>query len=320
MSAGTATLRPAPTATGLDALRRQVLADHLTDHSPGWVAYRTVASVAVWCGASAAGLLVDRWWMWALVWWVQALCLVGSYSAMHEGTHGSLARSRARNHILAACWGLTILWNAALWRQFHLAHHAHTGTDRDPEPREEVRTPARYLVGVPLAGVWFLVAQWVISARAAVTGSTPGWGRSSGRRAARLNGVVLLFWTGLIVAAAVAEPGLMLRLWMGPCIVAVLVVAPGTGITEHFGCASSRGGGPPATDPFVTTRSVVTNPVVRFLFWQNNYHAAHHAFPAVPAHHAARVHRLVAGRTVHLSPGYVRFHLTTIRQLAGGGR
>lgn len=320
MSPDTAVHPVGPSGGGLDVVRRQILADHLTDHSPGSVAFRTVASVAVWCGATAGGFLADRWWVWAAAWWVQALCLVGSYSAMHEGTHGALARSRARNQVLAAAWGLTILWNAALWRQFHLAHHAHTGTERDPEPQEEATTVAQYLVGIPLAGVWFVVAQWVISARAAITGRTPEWGRTSGRGAARRNGAVLLVWTAAIVAATVAQPGLMLRLWIGPYLMAVLLVAPGTGITEHYGCGSARREGSVANDPFATTRSVITNPAVRFLFWQNNYHAAHHAFPAVPAHHAARLHRLVAGRTIHVSPGYVGFHVQNIRQLAGRTR
>ena len=300
----------------LHALRNLIRADHLTDPSPGRVALRTAGLVAIWCGSSAAGFALGRWWVWLAAWWLQALLLVGSYSAMHEGTHGCLSRSRRRNQLLAAAWGLTILWNAALWRQFHLAHHAHTGTDRDPEPHEEATSVLRYLFGIPLAGIGFAVAQWVISARAACTGVTPDWGRTSGRRAARRNGTALLVWTAALIAATAAQPGLVLRLWLGPYLLAVLLVAPATGITEHYGC--ERGGR--GSDPFSVTRSVVTNPVVRFVFWQNNYHAAHHAFPAVPAHHAARLHRAVAERTVHLSSGYVRFHLSQLRALAARAR
>jgi len=301
---------------GLDGLRRQVRAEHLTDHSAGWVAYRTAALVAIWCGSSAAGFALGRWWVWAAAWWVQALCLVGSYSAMHEGTHGSLARRRTWNQVLAAAWGLTILWNAALWRQFHLAHHAHTGTDRDPEPSEEATSVGRYLLGIPLAGIGFLAVQWALSARATLSGTTPDWGRASGARAARRNGLALLLWTAVLVAAVAVQPGLVIRLWLAPYLVAVLLVAPGTGMTEHYGCA--RGGRSP--DPFAASRSIATNPVVRFLFWQNNFHAAHHAFPAVPAHHAARLHQAVAGRTVHFASGYVRFHIGELRALADRSR
>lgn len=294
------------------ALRLQVKADHLAEVSPGRAAARAVAVVAVWTGGSGIALAVDRWWAWPVVWWVQALCLVGSSSAMHEATHGALARTRRGNQILATIWGLSILFNAALWRQFHLAHHAYAGTDRDPEPQQEARTVAEYLVSIPLTGAGFVFAQWVISAKATLTGATPDWVRKSGRLSTRVNGALVLVVTAVLALAMFVEPGLVLRLWLGPYIVGLLVVAPATSITEHYGCATNGH----STDPFAYTRTVLTNPVVRFLLWQNNFHAAHHAFPAVPAHNAQRLHQLVATRTTHTSPGYLRFHLDVIRSLA----
>lgn len=310
---------PAARADDLDAVRRQIQADHLTERSPGRVVMRTLALVAIWCGASAAAAATGHWWAWGGAWWVQSLCLVGSYSAMHEATHGALARGRSRNRVLAGLWGLTILWNASLWRQFHLAHHAYTGTDRDPEPYEDATSLPRYLIGIPLAGVGFVVAQLALSTQVAFGRPAPSWLRASGRRESRINGLILLGWTALLIAATVARPGLLLQLWVGPYLLAVLLVAPATGITEHYGCRRGLGERP-VTNPFATTRTVITNRVVRFIFWQNNYHAAHHAFPNVPAHHAAELHRLVAERTIHLSPGYLRFHWGEIRQLVAARR
>jgi fatty acid desaturase len=295
-----------------ESLRRQVVAEHLTDVSPRRAALRIMAMVAIWCAGTTFGLVLEHWWAWAAAWWVQALCLVGSYSAMHEGTHGTLARSRRWNRLLAGAWGMTILWNAALWRQYHLAHHAHAGTDADPEPSTEASSALAYVTGIPLTGAGFALAQWAISARATVTGFAPAWSRGAGHRAARRNGALLLAWTAALAIAAATEPGLVLRLWLGPYLLAVLLVAPATGITEHYGCERGLG----APDPYASTRTVISNPAVRFLFWQNNFHAAHHAFPTVPAHNAPRLHRLVAGRTVHLASGYVRFHLEVVRRLA----
>ncbi len=293
-------------------LRRKVASDHLADVSRLRAAARAVALIALWIGLSGMGLALGRWWAWPLIWWVQALCLVGSYAAMHEGTHGALARSRRANEILAAVWGLTILWNASLWRQFHLAHHAYAGTDRDPEPQQEARSALGYLMAMPIMGVSFVIAQWLISAKATLTGNTPDWGRTTGRRSARINGAVLLAWTAILVAATAAQPGLVLRVWLGPYLLGVLVAAPATSVPEHYGCATDER----TTDPFATTRSVLSNPAARFILWQNNYHAAHHAFPAVPAHNALRLHELVADRTTHTSSGYLRFHLDMIRSLA----
>ena len=39
-----------------------------------------------------------------------------------------------------------------------------------------------------------------------------------------------------------------------------------------------------------TRRTVYMNPVLRFLYWNMNYHIEHHMFPMVPYHALPKLH------------------------------
>jgi fatty acid desaturase len=141
-----------------------------------------------------------------------------------------------------------------------------------------------------------------------VVGRYPAFVRTrTGRGAIRRDALVLLALTAAVVAASIAAPALVAQVWLAPLLVAVGIVLPATGMTEHYQCA--LGG-----EVFETTRSVVSNRLFRFLVWNNNFHTVHHLLPAVPFHHAPAVHRYIADRTVHLEPSYLRFHLGVLQE------
>lgn len=288
-------------------VRAFVAANGLTSRSNWRATGRTAVVVASYATATAAGLALDNPVTWLAIWLFQGCVLVGSYSAMHEASHGTLYGSSRANRILGSAWASTILVNWSLWRSFHLEHHAHTGTDQDPKLRYrlDITNPLQYLL-LPLGGLAFMGQLWFQSL-GTVFGRYPSFVRTrTGRAAIRRDGVVLLLITAVLVTAAVAAPGLLLRAWIVPLLIAVGVALPATGMTEHYHC--SLGG-----DVFDTTRSVVSNRLFRFLVWNNNFHTVHHLLPAVPFHHAPAVHRYIADQTVHLEPSYVRFHLGVLR-------
>ncbi|MBZ0237835.1 MAG: fatty acid desaturase family protein, partial [Deltaproteobacteria bacterium] len=54
--------------------------------------------------------------------------------AMHEAAHGTLFRTRWCNDVLADWLCARPVWSdTARYREHHLGHHAHTGTERDPD-------------------------------------------------------------------------------------------------------------------------------------------------------------------------------------------
>ena len=66
--------------------------------------------------------------------------------------------------------------------------------------------------------------------------------------------------------------------------------------TQHAGLAEN------VLDHRLNSRTVYMNPVLRFLYWNMNYHIEHHMFPMVPYHALPELHagaaRRHAGRRV----------------------
>jgi fatty acid desaturase len=68
--------------------------------------------------------------------------------------------------------------------------------------------------------------------------------------------------------------------------------------------------------------TIVSNPLVRFVFWNTNYHAAHHLTPGVPFHAIERVDALIAP---DVAPrwrvrSYLAFHGARLRNDPPEGR
>ncbi len=60
-----------------------------------------------------------------------------------------------------------------------------------------------------------------------------------------------------------------------------------TGITQHAGLAED------VLDHRLNSRTVYMNPVMRFIYWNMNYHIEHHMFPMVPYHALPALHEEV---------------------------
>ena len=72
-------------------------------------------------------------------------------------------------------------------------------------------------------------------------------------------------------------------------------------LAEHARC-------PTVADMLQNTRTVYTNPVMRFLAWNMPFHVEHHAYPAVPFHKLPAFHQFLKDHLVHTENGYLRFN------------
>jgi fatty acid desaturase len=63
-------------------------------------------------------------------------------------------------------------------------------------------------------------------------------------------------------------------------------------ITQHAGLEEN------VLDHRLCARTIYVNPVLRFIYWNMNYHVEHHMFPMVPYHKLPALHRL----TLHDMP------------------
>jgi fatty acid desaturase len=60
-----------------------------------------------------------------------------------------------------------------------------------------------------------------------------------------------------------------------------------TGVLQHLGLAEN------VTDHRLNTRTVLMNPVTRFIYLNMNYHIEHHMFTMVPYYRLPELHELV---------------------------
>lgn len=264
-------------------------------------AVRFAVAVALYAGAG-------RWLPLVLAWMVQAVVLTGMYSAMHEAAHRHLFTGRRANRVAGVLAGATILVDFSLYRTFHLQHHATTASADDPEPTAELRRLGSYLGVVVVAGPAFVVGLLVDLARTAL-GRQPRYVRTvAQRRAVLVDGLPLLAALAVAAVGLVLAPGPTLAWWLVPLAVTYSLPFIVTALPEHHGCDETD-------DPLGHTRTVRSNRLFRFLYWNNNFHAEHHLAPSVAYHRLPELHRHLEGRHRHLSRSYTAFHAGLVRSL-----
>ena len=69
------------------------------------------------------------------------------------------------------------------------------------------------------------------------------------------------------------------------------------GLLQHTGLADN------VIDHRLNTRTVLMNPVSRFIYWNMNYHVEHHMFPMVPYHALPRLHAAIRHDLPAPNPG-----------------
>ena len=67
--------------------------------------------------------------------------------------------------------------------------------------------------------------------------------------------------------------------------------------TQHVGLPEN------IADHRLNTRTIYLNPVLRFLYWNMNYHAEHHMYPTVPFYNLPKLHALIKDQTPPAYPG-----------------
>lgn len=243
---------------------------------------------------------------------VLALFLIGARQlglavVMHEAAHRTLFSSRRINdwagNWMAAYW---VFLGVELYRPYHLQHHAHTGSEKDPDlilrkgfPTTRAsmgRKVLRDLIGIVgikrLIGTFSLLMK-TITRRAtgevdAVTFMGTRFSRADAVRAmlgffitqSALFGV---FWV-------VGHPWLF-ALWAGAWLTTQNLVTRIRSIGEHAMTELSD-------DPFRNTRTIRTRWWERLFLAPNGvaYHLEHHLLMTVPASNLPRLHRILEER------------------------
>lgn len=236
------------------------------------------------------------------------------FAPFHECTHQTAFRSRRLNAISAWLTGVPFGMAPAVYRDFHFMHHRCTHDPaRDPEilgaPTVAVWPTA------PLAWIWMIAGLWFVWLKvgpmfrvsfspAARSDLAPRWAEPDHWASiVWQTRVVTLIWVGLLAMAVMGVRSvgwLLLALLLSHFFQAVWLTAEHTGLPHH-GTILAR------------TRTAQTAPFISWWLWNMNYHAEHHAWPAVPWHALPSVHRLVVEYVEHQSPGYWKLQFAVLK-------
>ena len=239
------------------------------------------------------------WWLVAtwLSWWTLPAALVygtlygsASDARWHECGHRTAFRTKWANDVVYHLASFMDVREPVSWRWSHHRHHADTiVVGRDPEIAYQ--RPIRFWkVFADAFGILSTTAEfrkYATNARGRLTAAEADYvpPREAGR-AVFWGRVHVAIWLTTIVWSVVTTSILPLMVIGLPSLYGrwLLVVF---GTTQHAGLAED------VLDHRLNTRTVLMNPILRFLYLNMNYHLEHHMFPAVPYHNLPRLHALI---------------------------
>ncbi|HUJ59723.1 MAG TPA: fatty acid desaturase family protein [Kofleriaceae bacterium] len=274
----------------------------------------TLAALAAWPGPLA---------------FVAAVIVLGGRQlalavAMHEGAHGTLFTRPWANHVVVDWLCARPVWSdTARYRRHHLAHHAHTGTARDPDlalaPERPmtrgslVRKLARDLAGI--TGVRRLIGLVMIDAEL-LAFDVSGAVRRAPRRSAghHLRALARNAWrpiaANLVLAGVLAATGhaWLYLAWAVAYLTMFSLVIRVRSLAEHA-CMTRT------ADELRNTRSTAAGWLARTTFapLHVNYHLEHHLLPTVPYHRLPALHRVLERRDAIPPGSRARGYLDVLR-------
>jgi fatty acid desaturase len=240
---------------------------------------------------------------------LHGVVLVFLFAPMHECTHGTAFRRRWLNSVVGSTCGFVLLRSALYFKYRHADHHTYTqDPTRDPDL---VPMPGnfRLYVGEVLGlSLWpKLVGALYRSATGRYNPLEQRFLPESERGRVTKEARILVSLYALIAAASIATGWwtAVLIYWIAPRVMAEPVLRL-VRFAEHTGMEE----GP---DPLSNTRTTLTNRIIRFLYWNMPYHAAHHLAPSVPFHALEKLHEKLPEHPVEI--GYVRVHRGLMKNL-----
>ncbi len=291
-----------------------VRAERLTETSATYSSLRLAGFLGGWVAMFLIARILDDPVSWVAAWVVQAFVFEGCNIGTHESAHNNLYRRKPLDYLAGMAWAVPVLYSYAAYRTSHLEHHKNThDPERDSEPVYERTTLVDYLGYMALSGIAYTFILLLEGAEAAL-GKGKAWMRTGRRRwLAALSTFVVLAELGLVAYGLDEAPMLTLELWGAPFLLYATFLAPMVSHPEHTDCAF----GP--SSPLLTTRTTLSNRVVRFFIWNVNLHTAHHLLPSVPGQKLTKLQPHVEPYCAHTVRSYSAWHLGYLRGLVGRG-
>ncbi len=256
---------------------------------------RAMRDTVLWLGLmvvfAAIGVALWPSW-WSAPFWLAYGVLYGSASdaRWHECGHRTAFETGWKNEVVYQIASFMLMRNPYVWRASHVRHHTDTiVVGRDPEI-VAMRPPdlLRLLLNVfGLIDVWVLGKRMFLHASGRLHPEEETYVREQDRSKVFM---VARLW--LLIYAVVV----LMAIGMGSILPLMVIGLPRlygawhhimTGVLQHLGLAEN------VTDHRLNTRTVLMNPISRFIYLNMNYHVEHHMFTMVPYYRLPELHELL---------------------------
>lgn len=253
---------------------------------------RAIRDTLIWF-AALAGFGFGGYWFWGSWWCVPFFLCYGvlygtaSNSRWHEAGHGTAFKTQWMNDALYQIASFMTMLEPTLSRWSHTRHHTDTIiVGRDPEIAP-MRPPHPVLLVLDIVGVvtaWRLTGSLVRHGRGRLTPDELDFVPEQARRAVYNEARIWLAIYVAVIALSVALQSVLPLMYIGlPSLYGrwlVLLLA----LSQHGGLAED------VLDHRLNARTIYMNPILRFVYWNMNYHVEHHMFPMVPYHALPALH------------------------------
>jgi fatty acid desaturase len=230
---------------------------------------------------------------WGSWWAIPAFFLYGTIyttpgdSRWHETAHGTPFKTAWINETVNQLTAFMIFRAPTPWRWSHSRHHTDTiiiGRDaeifapRPPVYRDIIREVFR-LFGVPI-DVWKHIMHVFGKMHKVEKDFVP---QTEWRRCFVESRITILIYL-VIVAACFYTHSILPAMFIGlPALYGNLLNVL-EALSQHVGMYED------VLDHRLNTRTIYMNPIMRFFYWNMNYHVEHHMFPMVPYHALPKLH------------------------------
>lgn len=289
----------------------------LMQRSDGPALRDTALWLALLAITAGAGIWLWGTW-WSVPFWLAYGVLYGSASdsRWHECGHGTAFKTQWMNKAVYQIACFMVIRNPVTWRWSHARHHTDTIiVGRDPEiavmrPPDLVRVVLNVF---GLVDIWYGFGDMFRNAAgnlsAAEKSFIPEMEQPKVFTVARVWLVIYAATLALAISLQSIVPLMVIGL---PRIYGAWHMVM-MGLLQHGGLADN------VIDHRLNSRTVLINPVSRFIYWNMNYHVEHHMFPMVPYHALPRLHALIRHDLPAPSPsilaGYREMIPAFLRQL-----
>lgn len=254
-----------------------------------------LGDTCLWLGlmclsAGAAIVLWPSWW--SIPFWLTYGVLYGSAadSRWHECGHKTAFKTPWMNNIVYQIASFMMMRNPVVWRASHVRHHTDTIVlGRDPEiiamrPPDLLRI-AFMFVGV--IDVYNAFKRMILHASGKLDPEEAMYVAPKDHlkvfNVARLWLVIYAVTIATSIFTASILPLMLIGL---PRLYGAWHHVM-TGLLQHLGLAEN------VSDHRLNTRTVLMNPISRFIYLNMNYHLEHHLFTMVPYYNLPKLHSLI---------------------------